>query len=438
MLKEILLLDKKEMIEQLNDLHGYDMAQSFSELETEDKEKLIANISDEKLAELVSYLEVEEGAEILQNFDLLKQKQLVENMEPDDAVDIILELEKEEQEELLAILDESSDVLSLMSYDEDETGSAMTNLFITLIPDMDVKQATKKVIKEAPNVETISTLFVVDEDNHFLGTVPLKKLLKAKVPLTVREIMDDQPFVYDNDPISETISKIRNYAIYSIPVVDSQQKLLGIVTLDDALDIYEEQAQEDFEKLSALPETIERTAFKTAMHRIPWLIMLIIIAIPISFVTSRFEEILTTVAILIIFQPLIADSAGNVATQTLAVTLKMFAKNEKGMLKNSFREVLTGMINGFVIGLAAFVVTFIFSSVNSSLSHIALRLAFVVGLTLWSTMILASIVASIVPITLKWLKVDPAAASGPFITTVMDIFTITLYFTLATLMLGGL
>lgn len=438
MLKDILGLNKAEMIDKLKDIHGYDMAQSFMDLDETDQELLIANISDIKLAELVSYLDADEAANILQAFDLSKQKLLVENMEPDDAADIILELEKEEQEELLAVLDTESEVLSLIDYDEDETGSAMTNLVITLSPDMDVKQATKKVIKEAPEVEMISTLFVCNQENVFLGVVSLKKLLKAKLPLTVQDIIDDSPFAYDNDPIGETISKIRNYAIYAIPVLDIENKLLGIVTLDDALDIYEEEAVEDFEKLSALPETVDGTILKTAMHRIPWLIMLIIISIPISLVTSRFEEILTAVAILIIFQPLIADSAGNVATQTLAVTLKMFAKNETGVLKNSLREILTGMINGFVIGLVAFFVTYIFSTLNQSISGIALNLAFVVGLTLWLTMLLASIVAVIVPITLKSIKLDPAVASGPFITTLMDIFTISVYFGLATLMLGGM
>jgi magnesium transporter len=249
--------------------------------------------------------------------------------------------------------------------------------------------------------------------------------------------MIDQPSVFDTDPITDTIFKIRNYAIYEIPVVNHQQELLGMVTLDDALDIYEEEAQEDFEKLSALPETIEQNTFKTAMHRIPWLLMLLVISIPISLVTSLFEEVLTTVAILIIFQPLISGSAGNVATQTLAVTLKMFAKNEQGVLKNSYREIFTGMINGFVIGLVAFLVTYVFTSMNQQLTDIPLKIAFVVGLSLWLTVLIAPIIAVLVPITLKKLKLDPAVASGPFITTLIDISAISLYFGLATILLGG-
>ncbi len=437
MLKDILQKDKKQILVELEEIHGYDLAQSFLELSYDEKEKLYTIVNNDMLAEIVSYLEPEMGASILQEFDLVKQKDLIENMEPDDAVDIIQEMDKEDQEALISVLDNQNEVLSLIQYDDDETGSAMTNLVIKLKADLDVKQATKIVIKEAPDVETISTLFVVDEADKFLGIVTLKRLLKAKVPTTINELIEEHPYVYDIDPIIETISKIRNYAIYEMPVLDEYQRLLGIVTLDDALDIYEEEAQEDFEKLAALPETKDKNVFKTAMHRIPWLLMLLAISIPISLVTSMFEEILAAVAVLIIFQPLISGSAGNVATQTLAVTLKMLAKNEQGIAKNSIREIVTGMINGLVIGIIAFCVTFIFTSINDSLTDIPLTIAFVVGLSLWLTVLVAPIIAVIVPITLKLIKVDPAVASGPFITTIIDISAISLYFGLATLLLGG-
>ncbi len=437
MLKDIMKLSKKQIIIELDKIHGYDLAQSFLELKQDEKTKLYKILTNEKLADLVSYLELDDAALVLQDFDLIKQKQVIEEMEPDDAADIISELEEDNQEQLLKVLTDADEISSLIEYDEDETGSAMTTLLLTLTPDMDVKQATKKVIKEAPDVESISTLFIVDQNNRFLGVVGLKKLLKAKLPLTIEDIMIDRISVLDTDPITETIAKIRNYAIYEIPVVNEQRELLGMVTLDDALDIYEDEAQEDFEKLSALPETLDQNTFKTAMHRIPWLLMLLVISIPISLVTSLFEEVLTAVAILIIFQPLISGSAGNVATQTLAVTLKMFAKNEEGVLKNSKREIFTGMINGFVIGAVAFGVTFLFTSLNRQLTDMPLRIAFVVGLSLWLTVLIAPMIAVLVPVTLKKLKLDPAVASGPFITTLIDLSAISLYFGLATILLGG-
>ncbi|MDX9691894.1 MAG: magnesium transporter, partial [Acholeplasmataceae bacterium] len=211
-----------------------------------------------------------------------------------------------------------------------------------------------------------------------------------------------------------------------------------MVTFDDALDIYQEESQEDFERLAALPETLDQGVVKTAFHRLPWLITLLLISIPIALVTSLFEETLALVAILIVFQPLILGSAGNVATQTLAVTLKMFSTNEKGFLNNAIKEIITGIFNGLVIGLVAFIVTIVFAYLNTSLTENPLLIAFVVGLSLWLTVIIAPIVAILIPLTLRTLKLDPAVASGPFITTVIDVAALFIYFGLATLFLGGL
>ena len=438
MLKEMIQNSNKDLLKvYLEDVHAHDLSELFFDLTEEERLKVYAVISDEKLADLVSYMDSEKAADILSEFDLKKQKQLVEMMEPDDAADIIQELEDDEQEDLLAELGDEADVVQLIQYDEDETGSAMTNQIIVLTPDMDVKQATKLVIKEAADVETISTLFVIDDENHFLGIVPLKKLLKAKTPMPVKDIVEESHYVLDKDPIILTVQAMNNYEINEMPVCNLNRELLGMITVDDALDIYEEEAQEDFEKLAGLPETRDSHPFKTAFHRLPWLIALLAFAIPVAMITSLFEDVLTTVAILIIFQPLISASAGNVATQTLAVTLRMFNTNEKGLVKNSFREILTGLMNGFVIGCIAFGMTFVVSLLNTSLTTQPLLISFIVGLSLWITVFIAPILAILIPLTIKALKFDPAVASGPFITTIIDVTTLIIYFGLATLILGG-
>ncbi|TVP84762.1 MAG: magnesium transporter [Acholeplasmataceae bacterium] len=441
MLKDMLHSASNRMIKAyLEDAHAHDLADEFIGLDPSEREKVYRLISNQKLAELVSYLEAEEAADILAEFDLEKQKTLVEMMEPDDAADIIQELEDDEQESLIAILGETADVVQLISYDEDETGSAMTNLVVVLHPEMDVKQATKKVIKEAPDVETINTLFVTDAAHRFLGVVQLKDLLKAKTPCQIETLIQQHPFVYDTDLITQSLEAIRNYNIYEMPVCNEDNQLVGMITMDDALDIYQEEAQEDFERLAGLPETIEGPAVKTALHRLPWLITLLALSIPIALVTSLFEEVLAAVVILIVFQPLILDSAGNVATQTLAVTLKMMATNEKGLIKNSYREIITGMINGLVIGAIAFGMTYVFATLNTSLAMTtdAITISFVVGFSLWMTVLVSPVVAILIPITIRLLRFDPAVASGPFITTLVDIAALFIYFGLATLMLGGL
>jgi len=290
MLKEMIEKESKQVIkEYLKDVHAHDLAELFVELNDDEKDKIYSLLTDEKLAELVSYLETDDAAEVLQDFDIDKQKQIVEMMEPDDAVDIIQELESDEQEELLAALGESSDVSQLIDYDEDETGSAMTNLMVVLTPEMEVKQATKKVIQDASDVETINTLFITNKNRQFLGIVPLKKLIKSKTPCYISEIIELSPSVRDTDSITQTLEAINNYGIFEMPVCDENNKLLGMITLDDALDIYQDEAQEDFERLSGLPETIERNSFKTALHRVPWLILLLAISVPIAMITSHYE-----------------------------------------------------------------------------------------------------------------------------------------------------
>lgn len=440
MLKELIKQNNKDHLKAfLNDVHAFDLSLLFSKLDDHEKEVIYELLDSEKLAELVSYLDTDEAAEIISDFELHEQVEILEMMEPDDAADIIQELEEDEQKEIIEALDETSDIKSLLSYNDDETGSRMTNLMVVVDQNMDVKDATKLVIKEANDVETINTIFVVDENNQYLGVIPLKKLLKSKTPMKVIEIIEDSPYAFDLDPIERTVANIRNYAIYEMPVLDENHKLIGMITLDDALDIYEEEAQEDFEKLAGLPETEpDFGPVKTAFHRLPWLITLLLLFIPIMFVTSLFEETLAMVAILIVFQPLILGSAGNVATQTLAVTLKMFSTHESGILKNSFREILTGIMNGFFIGVIAFLMTYLLSMINPSLVNNALLLSFTVGLSLWMTVIISPILAIIIPITLKTLKFDPAVASGPFITTIIDVAALIIYFGLATLLLGGL
>jgi magnesium transporter len=262
---------KKQILAYIEDAHPHDLSEIFFELSDIEKERFYQIISDEKFAEIVSYMDEKQAADLLAEFDIEKQKTIVEMMEPDDAADIILELDPDEQEDLVERLGDSSDVVKLLAYDEDETGSAMTNLVITSTPHMDIKVVTKKVIKEATEVESINTIFVVDDENHYLGVVPLKKLLKAQAPLEIKELIEEREFAYDHDLLTETLDKISNYDLFEMPVVNKSHELLGMITFDDAIDLYQEEAQEDFERLAALPETLDQGVIKTAIHRLPWL-----------------------------------------------------------------------------------------------------------------------------------------------------------------------
>src|SRR5690606_36147517 len=245
------------------------------------------------------------------------------------AADIINELDDQEKTELIESLDEDEDVLSLINYEEYTAGSYMTNKFIAVNQNDDVKDATKKVIKGADFASSIQTIFVVNDDNQYVGQVSLKELVKSRSPKHVSEIMDEEPTVLVTDRVEELVKHMKHYGGYDLAVLDEAGVLLGAITMDDILDIYQDEAIEDIEKLAALPETdFNENLFKSALHRLPWLIILMALSLPIAFATHQFEEILAAVVILALFQPLILDSGGDVASQTLAVTLISLTQKE--------------------------------------------------------------------------------------------------------------
>lgn len=437
MFKELLINENEKAIKAyINETHSFDLAQDFISLDKEQQMKLYPYISHEIMADICAYLDPEDAARIINDFDLLQQKKIIDYMDPDDATDMIQALDTDQIEALIETLEDREEISELLSYEDDETGSMMTQSIVRLNPSIDIKKATKIVIAEAPDVETIQTLFVVSDDETFLGIIKLKNLLKAKPPTTINDIMETSVWVYDQDSMMSTIQQMNQYNTFHMPVCDQDQKLLGVVTLDDALDVYQEEAQEDFEKLAALPETIHDKPYKIALHRFPWLLILLFVSIPVSLITQMFDAVITAVAIIVIFQPMISGAAGNVATQTLAVTLRNFANEEEQMLKNSFKEILSGLFIAIAMAAAAFLITYIFTSIQQHLNIEPLLMASIVAIALMTTVFLAPIIAISVPTILRLLKLDPAVASGPMITTLLDMTTVCVYFGLSTLLLG--
>jgi magnesium transporter len=438
MLKELLQnnASKEEILAFLEDKHAYDIVQLLDELDSDEKAVVFDLLDAERKAEILSYLEPEDAADVIVDLEPEEQAEIVSELNPDDAADIINELPEEERQELIEKLDKDEEVLELLDYEEFKAGSYMTNLYMYVDLDTDVKKATKKLIKEAKEVESIQTIFVVDNEHKYQGQITLKALIKAKYPLSVNDIMEVQPtFKVDSD-VDELIKHMKHYGGYDVGIVDDNDVLVGMITMDDLLDIYQDEAIEDFEKFTALPDTdFDQNVFKSSFKRLPWLVILLILSIPLAFVTSNFEEMLASVVVLALFQPLILDSGGDVASQTLAVTLISLTNKDSNPISNGIKEILSGTISGLVMGILAFLVTFIFGFTLGVSSPVLVAL--VVGLALWITVILAPTLGFLIPTVLYKLKFDPAVASGPFITTLIDILSIFIYFGLATLMLGG-
>lgn len=413
-------------------LHPHDQAELLKELDLLDQVRLLNKMNDEELSELLSYLDSSDSAKLIMELDLERQKQILDNMDIDDAVDIIDELQKEDQDTLLNILDEQENIEKLLVYEEDEAGSLMTSKYIEINSNMDVKDAMRNLIDLAPDVESITTLFVVD-NNKYIGTVNLNQLIKTKSPNKIESLLVKTPFVYDYDDIDMAIYQMRKYGLSDMPVCNSKEQLIGIITLDDAIEAYSEEAIEDFAKLAAVNEHEEKNIFKAALHRLPWLIILLLASIPIAMASESFDEVIVSVTILALFQPLILDASGDVATQTLAVTLRKLSQQDGADIKEGMTEILTGVINGFILGLASFLITMLLSFILKADQPVVIAL--VVGLSLWITVIIGPILGFVIPVFLNKIKIDPAVASGPFITTLVDILSLIIYFGFATLFL---
>src|SRR5690554_2838368 len=414
--------------------HPHDIIESLKELETEDVGVFYSLLDKEKAAEIISFLEPAIAAEVIDDFIIDEQKEIIDNLDLDDAADIIIHLDN--QEEVLKLVENEELIAKVLTYSNDLVGAHMSDGYIKLLLGTDIKKATKKVIKEADQVETLNHLFVTNLEGEFVGVIELRNLIKTKSPALIDELVNFSPFVYDKDNIEQAVYKIKNYGLYEMAVVNEENILIGVLSIDDAIDIYHEEAVEDFEKFSLLGDTKNKSVFASAKKRLPWLLMLLILSVPIALLTSRFEEIITSIALLALFQPLILDAGGDVASQTLAVTLTLLTQDTKKAIDNGKTEVAVGAINGIVLGLSSSIVSYIIALILGIANPF--KISLVVGLSLTLTVITGPVFALFIPIILKKLKFDPAIASGPFITTLIDISSVLIYFGLATLILGVL
>lgn len=424
--------DKKALYEHLEKMHPYDIIESIKKLTEEEQDLFYSLLPEEEIGRIIAYLEPEEAADVIEDFEFEIQKNIINALDLDDTADIIVHLDNEE--ELIDALDNEEGISQVLTYDEDEVGAHMSDDYIDLILSMDIKTATKKVIKEAGQVDILNHIFIVDEENRFKGTVDLRDLIKTKAPAFIDDITELSPYVLDTDNIEEAVHKMKNYGLYDMAVLNKKLELIGILTIDDAIEIYHEESVDDFEKLSALPDTRTKGLVKSAAKRLPWLLLLLVLSMPIAIATSRFEEVITSVAVLALFQPLILDAGGDVASQTLAVTLRLLTTDSKKALKNGGKEILTGLINGLVLGIFAGLVSYIISKTMAIQQPFNISL--VVFLSLSLTVATGPVFGLFIPVLLDKINIDPAVASSPFITTLIDITSVIIYFGFATLLLG--
>jgi magnesium transporter len=419
------------------DKHGYDLAEEILELSIKNQKALFRTMESDIAADFLPYIEAQLKVQVFLRFPISKQKEIVSKMASDDVVDLLRLLPEPLRNKLLKANDDQAIILTILELDEHTIGAHVNIDYCDAEMNASAKEVTKKLIKEAPQLDIVDTIFI--HENHvFKGVVELKHLLKTSADVNMIEVLKHYETCYEDDSIDQAIQVLKTTNQKMLPVLNHEQQLLGVITLDDALDLLEEEAIEDFEKMITARMSYESTFITAAFQRLPWLVMVLVLFIPMLFLSHQFESIIEKVVVLMLFQPLILGTAGNVATQILAITLQNLTQDFSKLNKTIKKELITSFMISFSIALIALIFIFIYGSIRGFQTPSPVEFSLVIASSLALTLLLSPIIAMLVPITLKSLKIDPAIASGPFITTLIDITAILIYFSVATLLLGAL
>lgn len=437
--------DAKTISESLEDYHDNDIAQAFEFLTKEERDKLYDILGTEAVSDIFPYLDdVDTYIEELENDEAAD---IIESMDADEAVEILDELEEEKRQEIIELLDpEIKEEIELIdSYDEDEFGSIMSTNFIVISADITIKQAMRQLITQAADNDNISTIYVVDEENRFYGAIDLKDLIIARQSAQLEDlIVTSYPYVYANENISQTIEQLKEYSEDSIPVLSPEDKsLIGVITSQDIVDIVESESGEDYAKLAGLSgeEDEKEPLLKSVRKRIPWLIVLLVLGMAVSAVASLFEGVIKELALIVAFQSLILGMAGNVGTQSLAVTISTITGetyNFKDNVKKVLKELRIGLLNGVIVGVLStlFIGLYIYFFKELNFEQ-AFATSGCVGLAMCIAMTVSGFMGTFIPLAFKKIGIDPAVASGPLITTVNDLVAVVIYYGLAWALLLG-
>ena len=441
-------LPQAELAEKLSDYHENDLADALADLTAEERRKLYAILGVEQVAEIFSYLD--DAEPYLKELPPEEAAQVVSHMDSDDAVDALDDLEEEDKEKIVHQMDKvdkdaADDVKLLLSYDEDEIGSCMTTNYIYIRKDMTIRQAMSELVKQAGENDNISTLYVVDENERFYGAIDLKDLIVARADDSLEKLIArSYPYVTDHEKIGDCIDRIVDYAERSLPVLNESGKLLGIITSADVVELVDDQMGDDYAKLGGLTseEDLNEGVFQSVKKRLPWLVALLFLGMLVSSVVGAFESVVAVLPIVICFQSMVLDMAGNVGTQSLAVTIRVLVDENLTTSKKLhllFKEMRVGLVNGALLAVMAlgFLGVYIHFFKAYAWGE-AFLLSGCVGISLIVAMVISSLVGTVIPMLFHKIHIDPAVASGPLITTINDLVAVVVYYGLAMIVLIGM
>ena len=431
-------LTDAELKEKLADYHENDIAQSLELLSKNEREYLYNILGAEWMSEILSY--VEDSEKYIEELGIHKLAAVINEMDADDAVDFLEDVDESIKAKLAPILDEDvkADISLINSYDEDEIGSLITTNYICIKAGLTIKEAMHELVKQAGDNDNIGTIYVVDSNGIFCGAIDLKDLIIAREGAELESlIVYSYPYLLDHEKISDSIEKIKNYAEDSLPVLNEEKRIIGILTAQDVIEAVDDELGEDYAKLAGLAaeEDLQESTKDSMKKRLPWLIVLLFLGMGVSTVVGAFEGVVAILPIVICFQSLILDMAGNVGTQSLAVTIRVLMDENlsgKDKVKLIIKEVKVGFSNGLLLGLLALLCLGLYVALFKGYTlGTAFLISGCVGASLLLAMIISSLIGTLVPLFFNKINIDPAVASGPLITTVNDLVAVITYYGLA-------
>lgn len=420
----------------LNDMHHADIAEIFDELDIDNAIYIFKILDSEITAEILLELEDDVREKILKGLSAKEIAEELDELDTDDAADIISELSQSKKEEVISELEDvehAKDIVDLLRYNEDTAGGLMGKEMVKVNENWNVLTCVKEMRMQAEHVTRVHSIYVVDDENRLKGRLSLKDLLTTSTKTPISEVyIKKVDSVKVDTPNTEVARIMQKYDLEAIPVVDEMGRLVGRVTIDDIVDVIKEEADKDYQMAAGITQDIEAgdSVYELIKARLPWLLIGMVIEIVASFVLKGNEDAFRQFSTLIIFVPLLSATAGNIGVQASAIVVQGLANGSlKEFSKNYFKkEIIVAMISGTIISL--------FILIYHSIMYQQYRVGLAISISIIVVIVFAAILGTLVPLFLHKNKIDPAIATGPFITTTNDVFGIVIYFSIAKLILG--
>ena len=440
-IKALLEEKKYHQIRQiLVDLNEADIAEIIETIDKKDDVvRIFRLLPKDNAAEVFSYIPIEYEQMIIESLTNREIGRIMNDLYSDDAVDMLEEMPANVVKKVLAATDQETrrDINSLLNYPEDSAGSIMTVEYVDLRAYMSMNDAIERIRQTGVDKETINNCYVTDAQKHLLGTISLREIILSNSDEIIKDVMEDNIItVHTLDDQEEVAKQFQKYDFAAMPVVDNENRLVGIITVDDVMDIIEEEATEDIEMMAAITPTdqpyMKTSTLQTYKKRIPWLLLLMISASITGKIIQGFEEALSTCVILTAFIPMLMDTGGNCGSQASVSVIRALSLDEvefKDLPKIIFKEIKVALIVGLTLSVANFVKIMV-------IDQTSMTVALVVCLTLFVTIVVAKLVGCILPVIASRIGFDPAVMASPFITTIVDALSLLVYFNIAQIFLN--